>query len=152
MANNAGGGAYASFRYLPGGASPVFNGEGREISVKVEAALIGPSTGGVDQISVNFQPILYFDDPSIYVGDVYRSTMWLSSDGHIHVTSGTSQHTGPTFLFDQYNELEARFDFPDQKTIYLLNGTEFDQDSWADLGVTLHRVQYPRTPTGGIAC
>ena len=45
MANNAGGGAYASFRYLPGGASPVFNGEGREISVKVEAALIGPSTG-----------------------------------------------------------------------------------------------------------
>ena len=33
----------------------------------------------------------------------------------------------------QYNELEARFDFPDQKTIYFLNGTEFDQDSWADL-------------------
>ena len=115
MANNAGGGAYASFRYLPGGASPVFNHEGREISVKVEAALIGPSSGGVDQISVNFQPILYFDDPNIYVGDVYRSTMWLSSDGHIHVTSGTSQHTGPTFLFDQYNELEARFDFPDQR-------------------------------------
>lgn len=34
MANDAGAGAFAAFRYLPGGASPVFNGEGREISVK----------------------------------------------------------------------------------------------------------------------
>ena len=66
MANNAGGGAYAAFRYLPGGASPVFNGEGREISVKVAAALIGPSTGDVDQISVNFQPFLYIDDPAVW--------------------------------------------------------------------------------------
>jgi hypothetical protein len=141
MANNAGGGAFAAFRYLPGGASPVFNGEGREISVKVEAPLIGPSTGEVDQISVNFQPFLYFDDPS--VGAFQRSLMWLSSDGHVHVVSGTTQHIGPTYLFGQYNELEARFDFPDQKTIYFLNGTEFDQDSWADLGVTITEFSTP---------
>ena len=134
MANNAGGEASAAFRYLPGGASPVFNGEGREISVKVEAALIGPSTGDVDQISVNFQPFLYIDDPSVGTFDFPRSQMWLSSDGHIHFESGgTQQLTGPTVLFGQYNELEARFDFPDQKTIYFLNGTEFGQDSWADL-------------------
>jgi hypothetical protein len=143
MANNAGGAAAAAFRYLPGGASPIFNGEGREISVKVAAALIGPSTGDVDQISVNFQPFLYIDDPSVFVGDFQRSVMWLSSDGHIHVVSGTSQHTGPTYLFGQYNELEARFDFPDQKTIYFLNGTEFDQDSWADLGATITEFSTP---------
>ena len=28
--NNAFGGAFAAFRYLPGGASPVFNGEGQK--------------------------------------------------------------------------------------------------------------------------
>jgi PEP-CTERM motif len=148
MANNAGNGAYASFRYLPAGASPVFNGEGRQISVKVEAALLGPTTGAADQISVNFQPMLYFDDPAIYVGDVYRSVMWLSSDGHIHVVSGTTQHIGPAYLLGQYNELEARFDFPDQKTIYFLNGTEFDQDSWADLGVTITEFSTPELQLG----
>ena len=145
MANNAGGAASAAFRYLPGGASPVFDGEGREISVKVEAALIGPSTDA-DLISVNFQPFLYVDDPSFGAFAFQRSIMWLSSDGHVHVASGTTLHTGPTFLFDQYNELEARFDFPDQKTIYFLNGTEFDQDSWADitaLGVTITEFSTP---------
>jgi hypothetical protein len=144
--NNAFGGASAAFRYLPGGASPVFNGEGREISVKVEAALIGPSTGDVDQISVNFQPFLYVDDPRFGAFAFQRSVMWLSSDGHVHVVSGTTQHIGPTFLFGRYNELEARFDFPDQKTIYFLNGTEFDQDSWADitaLGVTITEFSTP---------
>jgi hypothetical protein len=145
MPNNAGGLASASFSYLPGGASPVFDAAGREISVKVEAALIGPSTG-TDLISVNFQPLLYVDDPSVFVGAFQRSQMWLSSDGHIHVESGTTQHIGPTYLFGQYNELEARFDFPDQKTIYFLNGTEFDQDSWADitaLGVTITESSTP---------
>ena len=149
--NNAFGGAFAAFRYLPGGASPVFNGEGREVSVKVEAALIGPSTGDVDQISVNFQPFLYVDDPSFGAFAFQRSVMWLSSDGHVHVVSGTTQHIGPTFLFDQYNELEARFDFPDQKTIYFLNGIEFDQDSWADitaLGVTITEFSTPDLQLG----
>ena len=113
MANNAGGAASAAFRYLPGGASPVFNGEGREISIKVEAALIGPSTGDVDQISVNFQPFLYVDDPSFGAFAFQRSIMWLSSDGHVHVASGTDTAHGSSVLFDQYNELEARFDFPD---------------------------------------
>jgi hypothetical protein len=149
--NNAFGGAFAAFRYLPGGASPVFNGEGREISVKVEAALIGPSTGGVDQISVNFQPFLYIDDPAVGAFAFQRSVMWLSSDGHVHVVSGITQHIGPIFLLDQYNELEARFDFPDQKTIYFLNGTEFDQDSWADinaLGFTITEFSTPDLQLG----
>jgi PEP-CTERM motif-containing protein len=148
MQNNAGGGAFAAFRYLPGGASPVFEGAGRVVSVKVEAALIGPSTGNVDQISVNFQPFLYINDPLVFVGDFQRSIMWLSSDGHVHVASGTTLHTGPTFLLGQYNELEARFDFPDQKTIYFLNGTEFDQDSWADLGATITEFSTPDLQLG----
>jgi hypothetical protein len=65
-----------------------------------------------------------------------------------HVASGTTLHTGPTFLFGQYNELEARFDFPDQKTIYFLNGTEFDQDSWADLGAMITEFSTPDLQLG----
>src|SRR5271170_2384854 len=33
-----------SLRYLPGGLSPIFEGENQTVSVKVEAALIGPRT------------------------------------------------------------------------------------------------------------
>ncbi len=97
---------------------------------------------------MNFQPFLYINDPSVFVGAFQRSIIWLSSDGHVHVASGTEQHTGPAYLFGQYNKLEARFDFPDQKTIYFLNGTEFDQDSWADLGATITEFSTPDLQLG----
>ena len=97
---------------------------------------------------MNFQPFLYVGDPIYGAFAFQRSIMWLSSDGHIHVISGTEQHTGPAYLVGQYNELEARFDFPDQKTIYFLNGTEFDQDSWADLPATITEFSTPDLQLG----
>ena len=102
------------FRYLPGGASPIFEGEGPIVSVKVEAALIGPSTDK-DLISVNFMPLLFSNHPDYRPSDIFESEIYLSSDGHFYFR-GTALPALP----GQYNELEAGFDFPDQKTIYFL--------------------------------
>ena len=119
-----------SFRYLPGGVSPVFEGENRIISVKVEAALIGPRTDA-DLISVNFTPFLFFQSPELGQNDIFEHEMYLSSDGHVYFRG-----TAFAALLGQYNEMEARLDFPDQKTTFFLNGVEIGQESWAtDLGL-----------------
>ncbi len=119
-----------SFRYLPGGVSPIFEGENRTVSVKVEAALIGPRTDK-DLISVNFTPFLFFQSPEFGQNDIYENEMYLSSDGHVYFRG-----TAFAALSGQYNEMEARLDFPDQKTTFFLNGDEVGQESWAtDIGL-----------------
>jgi hypothetical protein len=52
--------------------------------------------------------------------------MYLSSDGHVYFKG-----TAFAALLGQYNEMEARLDFPDQKTTFFLNGDEVGQESWA---------------------
>ena len=91
--------------------------------------MIGPSTGA-DLISVNFTPFLFVNSPDYGPSDIFESEMYLSSDGHAYFRG-----IGSTALLGQYNELEARFDFPDQRTTFFLNGGEIGQENWADLGL-----------------
>jgi hypothetical protein len=100
------------------------------VSVKVEAALIGPRTDA-DLISVNFTPFLFFQSPEFGQNDIFENEMYLSSDGHVYFKG-----TAFPALLGQYNEMEARLDFPDQEATFFLNGDEIGQESWAtDIGL-----------------
>jgi hypothetical protein len=75
---------------------------------------------------VNFTPFLFFQSPELGQNDIFEHEMYLSSDGHVYFKG-----TAFAALLGQYNEMESRLDFPDQKTTFFLNGDEVGQESWA---------------------